>query len=403
MSVILKRHKLSDIAKIIRGVTYGSDDGQDNPLETHLPVLRAGNIQDRLLLEKSLVWVPSSKISREQQIKQHDIIMCTSSGSATVVGKCARAEFDWQGSFGAFCAAIRPEQKKCDPSYLNHYLRSPAFTNWSSLSAGANIKNIRKSELEDFEIPLPPLPEQKRIAAILDKADSIRRKRQEAVRLTEELLRSVFLDMFGDPVTNPKGWDVVEFGELCEELRYGTSNMCSTDRKDGDLPVLRIPNVIGGLVNWDNMKYVQLPDAENKRLRLVQGDILFVRTNGNPEYIGRCAVYENTRSALYASYLIRARLKKDSPCLSQYASSCFTFPTYRKMLIVEAKTTAGNFNINTQGLKSLKLPVPPLNLQKKFVTLRTELAKSIVLLQSGVGFSDTLFSSLLLRAFNGKL
>lgn len=336
----------------------------------------------------------------EGDVLMAKITPCMENGKATFVKNLKHP-----AGFGSTEFHVLRPGSEIDGKYLFYMIWNPLFRKVAgrNMTGTAGQKRVSSSFLKDFKIPLPPLPEQKRIAAILDKADSIRRKRQEAVRLTEELLRSVFLDMFGDPVTNPKGWDVVEFGELCEELRYGTSNMCSTDRKDGDLPVLRIPNVIGGLINWDDMKHVQLPDAENKRLRLVQGDILFVRTNGNPEYIGRCAVYEDTRPALYASYLIRARLKKDSPCLPQYASSCFTFPTYRKRLVAEAKTTAGNFNINTQGLKSLKLPVPPLNLQQKFLTLRNKLATSIVLLQSGFGVSDTLFNSLLLRAFKGKL
>ena len=292
------------------------------------------------------------------------------------------------------------DESRVDQKFLYYALFSRGFKD--SITGTAQPQITRQS-LSPVSIPLPPLPEQKRIAAILDKADAIRRKRQQAVKLTEELLRSVFLDMFGDPVTNPKGWEVMEFGDLCEELRYGTSNMCSTDRQDGDLPVLRIPNVIGGLINWDDIKHVQLPDAETKRLRLEQGDILFVRTNGNPEYIGRCAVYDDTRPALYASYLIRARLKIEAPCLPQYASSCFTFPTYRKRLVAEAKTTAGNFNINTEGLKSLKLPIPPLSEQERFLMIRDRLATVSIRYQSGVVASDSLFTSLLQRAFRGEL
>ncbi len=83
---------------------------------------------------------------------------------------------------------------------------------WTRKSLGANIKNIRKSELEQFKLPLPSLEEQKRIAAILDKADSLRRKRQQALQLADDFLRATFLDLFGDPVTNPKGWPVKPLG-----------------------------------------------------------------------------------------------------------------------------------------------------------------------------------------------
>lgn len=403
MSATHRKYKLSDVAEVLRGISFGSSEGQDRPLENHLPVLRAGNIQDRLLVETDLVWVPKSRVNPNQLIKQHDIIMCTSSGSASLVGKCARAESDWQGSFGAFCAGIRPKKDKCDPSYLHHFLRSSAFTNWSTISSGANIKNIRKSELEEFEIPLPPLDEQRRIAAILDKADAIRRKRQESIRLTEEFLRSTFLEMFGDPVTNPKGWEVVGFGDYCEELRYGTSVMCKSEPQAGNLPVLRIPNVIGARILWEDLKYASLPETEIKRLRLVQGDILFVRTNGNPDYIGRCAVFEGNKEAIYASYLIRGRMKAATKLLPHFAQFCFSLPTYRSRIVAEAKTTAGNYNINTEGLRSLKLPLPPLNKQQDFVELRRKVLASTSTLIIGENASIELFNSLTRRAFRGEL
>ena len=81
---------------------------------------------------------------------------------------------------------------------------------------GGSLVRARPAEVERIEIPLPPLAEQKRIAAILDKADAIRRKRQQAIQLADDFLRAVFLDMFGDPVTNPKGWEIAELGSISE-------------------------------------------------------------------------------------------------------------------------------------------------------------------------------------------
>lgn len=143
------------------------------------------------------------------------------------------AELGVEGATNQAVCHIVPDEKIADKRYLFYGLRF-RVPELIAQGAGGAQPNINQQIIRDTQIPLPPLPEQKRIAAILDKADSIRRKRQEAVRLTEDLLRSVFLDMFGDPVTNPKGWPVLEFGELCEELRYGTSIMCSSDRQDGD-------------------------------------------------------------------------------------------------------------------------------------------------------------------------
>lgn len=363
-----------------------------------IPWVKSGELREEVILDtEEKITELAIKESSAKMVPKGALLIAM---YGATIGRIA--ELGVEGTTNQAICHIVPDEKVADKRYLYYGLRF-RVPELIALGAGGAQPNINQQIVRDTQIPLPLLPEQKRIAAILDKADSVRRKRQEAVRLTEELLRSVFLDMFGDPVTNPKVWPVLEFGELCEELRYGTSNMCTSDRQDNDLPVLRIPNVVGGLVNWEDMKYVQLPDTEVRRLVLEQGDMLFVRTNGNPEYIGRCAVFDDTRTTLYASYLIRARLKKDSPCLPQYASSCFTFPTYRKRLVAEAKTTAGNFNINTEGLKSLKLPVPPQSLQKKFITLRKRLEAVTIRFQTGVITSDTLFNSLLQRYFKGEM
>ena len=105
--------------------------------------------------------------------------------------------------------------KHIDKDFLHYYLRQPKYIELATnRSTGVNLPRLSPKILEEFPIYFPPLKEQKRIAAILDKADAIRRKRKEAIRLTEELLRSTFLDMFGDPVTNPKGWKTIKFGKI---------------------------------------------------------------------------------------------------------------------------------------------------------------------------------------------
>lgn len=101
---------------------------------------------------------------------------------------------------------VIPQEERVDTTYLYFYLRTLDFYH---LAGKPTVPAIRKSTIEKLKIPLPPLEEQRKIAAILDKADGVRRKRKEAIRLTEELLRSTFLEMFGDPVTNPKGWEIV--------------------------------------------------------------------------------------------------------------------------------------------------------------------------------------------------
>lgn len=393
---------LADVAEVVRGVTFSKSEAAAYPAKGFLPVLRAGNIQDRLILDDDLVFVPEGKVRPKQIIRRGDIVICTSSGSSEVVGKTAFAETDWNGSFGAFCAGIRANPTKADPSYLFHYLRSPHFRLWTQKSSGVNIKNIRKSELECFEVPLPSLIEQRRIASILNKADGVRRKREQSLRMTNQLLQSTFMEMFGDPVTNPKNWPVVELGDCSEEIRYGTSVKCNDDSAAG-LPVLRIPNVVGGEVNWDNLKFAILPKKETEKLRMRSGDIIFVRTNGNPDYIARCAIYNSERDALFASYLIRARLGENSRLIPRYVWMALSMPSYRRVLLRETKTTAGNHNISGSGLKSLKLPAPPLSEQYEFEECHRRLSSGTSNMVKSLTNAEKLFGALSQRAFHGEL
>ncbi|WP_447471793.1 restriction endonuclease subunit S [Vibrio harveyi] len=126
---------------------------------------------------------------------------------------------DEQGLATTELVPMLPDPELLDRRYLVHYLRSKQFVSWiSDQVAGAKMPRVSMKVFWDHEIPLPPLDEQKRIAAILDKADAIRQKRKQAIDLADEFLRSVFLDMFGDPVTNPKGWEVKTFGSVIDTL-----------------------------------------------------------------------------------------------------------------------------------------------------------------------------------------
>ncbi len=163
---------LAEVADVIRGVTFKKSDSFDFPLVDRTPVLRAGNIGQELDLDRNLVWVPSKLVSPTQTLRLRDIVMCTSSGSATVVGKSASLRREWNGTVGAFCVVIRTKSTLCDPDYFAVFLRSAEFRSWTQNSAGANIKNIRKSDLESYPIPLPPLDEQKKFTKIVKLAQT---------------------------------------------------------------------------------------------------------------------------------------------------------------------------------------------------------------------------------------
>ena len=187
---------LHAVAQLIRGVSFSGGEAHDSCRPNHLPVLRAGNISDRLLIDSDLQWIPESRISPEQRLRVGDVAICMSSGSAAVVGKTATLERAWDGCVGAFCAIIRPSGY-INARYLAAYLRAAQFTQWRKNQAqGANIQNLRGSELLVVPIPLPPLSEQQRIVEILQEAEEIRRLRTAAEAKTAELIPAMFADHF---------------------------------------------------------------------------------------------------------------------------------------------------------------------------------------------------------------
>src|SRR5207253_481292 len=135
-----------------------------------LPVLRAGNITDEGLVFDDLIFVPAHRISEKQKIRRHDVVIAASSGSLDVVGKAAPALADYEAGFGAFCKVLRPNTK-VDPSYFAHFFKTRDYRQRISVAAaGININNLRNEDLDQLELPLPSLPEQRRIAEVLDLA-----------------------------------------------------------------------------------------------------------------------------------------------------------------------------------------------------------------------------------------
>lgn len=191
----------------------------------------------------------------------------------------------------AVCSII-PDKNKAFLKYVYYALlhKVPEFL---QNAVGGAQPNISQGIIKDTKIPLPPLEEQKRIAAILDKADAIRQKRQQAIELADEFLRSVFLDMFGDPVTNPKGFPSYKLGDFCEDLFLGLT--CKVDYIEGTdgYPLVRAKDINTGELNFDSVKYIS--ESQHKKLtknHLTKKGDLLVSKSGT---LGTCAIVRTDR------------------------------------------------------------------------------------------------------------
>jgi len=267
--------------------------------------------------------------------------------------------------------------EEVDVQFLYGYLTLRPL---SGEHAKTTIPSLSRPDLENYPIPLPPLAEQRRIAHVLSTIQRAIAAQKDVIAAARELKRSLMQRLFTyGPVTQRRGgaeaprvdlketeigpipahWEVVRFEDFCAFLQYGTSRRCSKD-SDGT-PVLRIPNVIEGRIDLGDFKFIRLPEKSATRLKLEIGDLLFVRTNGRREYTGRSAVFQGEPpGSLFASYLIRARLKPHT--LSPDFVQIYTMTSMGKAFLSGRATGAadGKYNINQQTIKSMLVPVPPL-------------------------------------------
>lgn len=291
------------------------------------------------------------------------------------------------------------------PDYLRHLLTSdwfhPQLMN-TVAGVGGSLVRARPSEIARIEIPLPPLAEQKRIAAILDKADAIRRKLQQSLRLSDDFLRSVFLDMFGDPVTNPKGWKEVQIGEI-GEVQGGLQ--LTPKRKPLPLvrPYLRVANVYRGFLSLDEIKELRMTENEFERTKLQSDDILVVEGHGNPNEIGRCAIWNGSiEDCVHQNHIIRVRASRKLIGASFLAAFLNSDGGSRR-LKGESVTTSGLNTISVSKVRSALVHLPPLKLQTQFHDIATGVSRRIQKLETNLAQTETLFSSLQQRAFRGEL
>lgn len=339
----------------------------------------------------------------EHLLKDGDILV-SHINSVSHLGKAAIYEGNpKQLIHGMNLLCMRPNTRLVDPKYLFYFTKStmfksqlPKITNNSVNQASFSSSNFK----EKIQVPVPSIDIQKNITSILSKAEHLNLKRKQSLSLLDQYLETIFVEMFGDPVENPNDMDVIKFGTIIENICYGSSRKSMIDQDNDSLPILRIPNIIGGKINYKNLQFQSLPINEKNKLTLKKGDILFVRSNGNPDYIGRCAVFDDNKEFIFASYLIRVRLKQNSGFDPLFIRYCFSIGSYKSKIRKESRTTAGNYNINTQGIKNFDLIKPPVKQQEKFMEmfLQVEALKKKMLSQSEE--LEIQFQSLMQRSFS---
>ncbi len=298
-------------------------------------------------------------------------------------------------AFNQGCKALVAKKgKPFQPLYIYYQLQTKV-QEMNQLGSGSTFKEISKEKLESIKLQIPPLPIQKQIAAILEKADVAREKRRQANERTEQFLQSAFKEMFGDPATNPRGWEKKPFGRCIDSIRYATGS--PPPYVDDGIAFIRATNVKGGTIVTNDLRYIACGDAlKIAKCEVGAGDLILVRSGVNA---GDCAIIPPEFDGAYAAYDLIIELPKPSAVFYNHLINS----SFGKAIIEPLKRRAGQPHLNADQIKSLELPAPPRAKLQEFAVLVEKVGLLRAKQKESEKELENLFNSLMQRAFKGEL
>ena len=268
---------------------------------------------------------------------------------------------------------LKANKDVIDPAYAKYYFNGHLFrselgkiTKKSVNQASFTVKDLKK-----IKIIIPPMSEQERIVFILDKIKIIIDNYQKQLEKYDELIKARFVEMFGDPITNPMRWEMVSIGDVVKEVKYGTSKPAI---EGGKYPYLRMNNLtMDGHLDLSDLKFIDIPNDEIEKYIVRQGDVLFNRTN-SVDLVGKTAVFDLPDAMIIAGYIIRIRLNER--LLPEIFSQYMNLEALKSILKNMAKGAVNQANINAQELKKIKIYVPDIQTQRQFIKIKEQIDKS---------------------------
>ncbi|MEW8474558.1 MAG: restriction endonuclease subunit S [Candidatus Thiodiazotropha endolucinida] len=320
----------------------------------------------------------------------------------------------YRGKIEAYQRTYVLHNTKIYPKYVYYHLKSHWEKSTIGKQYGSATNYIKMTNFSEYRIPIPPLAEQKQIAAKLDEllaqVDTIKTRLDAILAILKRFRQSVLAAAASGRLT--EGWrdfedfgEKVSIGEIAIDIRYGTSKKCNYE--SGKTPVLRIPNIGDGHLDLVDLKFAEFEEKEQKKLTLKEGDLLLIRSNGSVDLVGKVAVVTpNDTHCLFAGYLIRLRID-EAHAYAKYILYCLQSPQTRKVIEIQARSTSGVNNINSNELAALTLFLPSIEEQTEIVHRAEQLFSFADQIEQRAKDAQTrvnhLTQSILAKAFRGEL
>jgi type I restriction enzyme S subunit len=395
--------KLESLESIVenRSCSYGEELGA---YEHTYPVAKVSNVGPEGEFKGTFEQrsFPYSQLD-SLLVDEGDLLVVKSSGSSLSIlsGKTAFCDKHVAKKLvpSNFLLNLRPLRECVWPRYLWYYLNSKQAKQFVARIVGATTyPNIKWSSYKAMQVPLPPLPEQRRIADILDKADAIRRKRQEVSASLGDYPLALFMEMFGHPDPNPKNWPMHSFSKVCDS-RLGKMLDAKQQTGQHNRPYMRNLNVQWGRIDLSQVFEMDFDVSDREEFRLKYGDVLVCEGGAG---VGQTAIWRDEIPECYfQKSLHRVRPVADKATPEYIAFLMWTLMKGSSLLRSISSATIPH--LTGEKLKDVRIPVPPLKLQQHFTKQCQQIAVIKAKAVEGVTGANELFNSLVQRAFRGEL
>ena len=391
--------KLGEIVSFNRGLTYTKSDEVEF---SNNCVLRSNNIELETMslnLEDLKYIKKDFYINEEKKIKKNSILICMSNGSKQHIGKVAFIDKDYDYAYGGFMGLITPNPNVF-PKFIYYLCLSPSYKLFlAGIGNGANITNIKFSDISKFSFLIPNYSIQEKIVEELDCLSGIIEKKKEQLKQLDALAQSIFYEMFGNPIENEKGWEVKKLGDVCNiygriGFRGYTTKDLVSNPNEGAIS-LSPSNIINGHLDYSKCTYISwFKYEESPEIKIYNGDILLVKTGSS---YGKCALVRDLphKATINPQYVVL----KDIEINNIFLTICLqSSPIKEELDIFTIGAAIPTFS--QKNLGNMNIAIPPLSLQQEFASKIELIDKQKELIKQSIKETETLFNSRMDYYFN---